>query len=67
MEVHGNEGMDLWEEEVIEGDQAQQFMDLETTMGCESRGLGGVLDFIREDPIGVTIYPAPLARRCRQY
>ena len=63
MEVHGNEVLDLWEEKVIEGDQAQQFMDLETTMGCESRGLGGILDFIREDPIEVTIYPASLARR----
>ncbi|RLM74614.1 hypothetical protein C2845_PM15G16510 [Panicum miliaceum] len=60
MEVGGNEGLDLWEEEAMEGDQVQQSMDFETKMGCESRGLGGVLDFIRKDPIGVTIKPASL-------
>ncbi|CAN6234260.1 unnamed protein product [Urochloa humidicola] len=56
--MEGDQGQDLWApEESSEGDlQDHQPMDSE----LESRGLGGVLDFIREDPIGVTIMPASL-------
>ncbi|CAD6237371.1 unnamed protein product [Miscanthus lutarioriparius] len=60
------QGMD-WEVEVMEGDQGQRPMDLEmTTTGKESRGMDCVLDFIEENPIGVTIFPASLsATPCR--
>ncbi|CAN6346307.1 unnamed protein product [Urochloa humidicola] len=60
--MEGEQGLDLWGPEELEAEQGQQFMDLEleTTRGGELRGLGSVLDFIREDPIGVTIMPASL-------
>ncbi|KAL6909741.1 hypothetical protein ACP4OV_001400 [Aristida adscensionis] len=33
----------------------------EEAAAAKSRGLGGVLDYIREDPIGLTIHPASLS------
>jgi hypothetical protein len=64
------QGMD-WEVEATVGDQGQRPMDLEmTTTGKESRGLDFVLDFIEENPIGVTIFPPSLSatpcRRCSE-
>ncbi|CAN6299613.1 unnamed protein product [Urochloa humidicola] len=63
--MEGEQSLDLWGSEELEAEQCQQFMDLEleTTRGrreSTSRGLGGVLDFIWKDPIGVTIMPASL-------
>jgi hypothetical protein len=50
-----------WEAAETEGEQGHQAMDLEmTTSGKQSRGIGCVLDFIEENPIGVTIFPASL-------
>ncbi|TVU47768.1 hypothetical protein EJB05_07377, partial [Eragrostis curvula] len=47
-------------EEPVEGYEDQSSMEVETTTGSESRGMGCVLDYLRVNPIGVTINPASL-------
>jgi hypothetical protein len=57
--MEGDQGSNLWGAEEPEADQGQQAMDLELESN-NSRGLGGVLDFLWENPIGITIIPASL-------